>query len=400
MSAVAWFPLVCHVVSSAPPRQWLARDRHWIHIHWIEVCADEWTHERMREHKEDPGDGAELLSFFSRIPTACLLPLTGPNRCLEFLQLWPLWCLGRSPRYSWSPDGRILLNSDCLSQYMRLQNCEAPFQRGKLPYTVQHSCFSRNQNRDLCELICKSWMALILWWAPSSFPTSAWPVFWLRLQPFSLELLVNSSPEGLVGERRSLGVDLGKVSIHPLRWTQALELTSLHGSRGPQLQALLGICQFVLLQVVQSLCADLCSPSRAAGLRPQEIRNPSSTSIAVSVQPGNQTTLGVLFYSVLFLFLLLFYFFERRGILNRGTRMQQIGYNGERRAEKPTWVYPPSCPPVSSSAASVQKPCDTETSSNHPLVILSKVGESAWSGFEGRQSEDRPRKAPDASLYF
>lgn len=224
-------------------------------------CADERTQRRPRRRH---GFSAFSLS----IPTAYMLPLTGPNRCWEFLQLWLLWCLGNSPRYSWSPDGKILLYSDCLSQYIRLQNREAPFQRGKLPYTVQHWCFSRSQNRDLCELICKSWMALRLWWAPSSFPTSTCPVFWLHLQPFSLELLVNSSPEERVGVRGSVGVGLGKVSVCPLHWAQALELTSHQGSRGPQLQALLGIWQFVLFQVVQSPSTDLRGPSREAGLRP------------------------------------------------------------------------------------------------------------------------------------
>lgn len=87
-------------------------------------------------------------------------------------------------------------------------------------------------------------------------------------------------------------------------------------------------------------------------------------------------------------FILFGVFFLGGHILNRGNGMHWIGYNGQRWAEKPAGVFPPSCPPVSPSVSYGQRPCDTEASSNLPLVILSKVRESARNGFEDRQAQE------------
>lgn len=195
MSTAVWLAFACHAVPSAQPSQWLAPGR--------SVCQwRDWWADEGRERKEDPGDRAEPLSF----PTQhfCGLQVTTDRAKQMFRIPTAMIFVGpwKFPRYSWSPDGKILLYDDCLSQHIRLQKPWGTISERKITlHPVQHSCFSRNQGCDLCELLCKGWGAFILRWAARGLPASAWPAFWLQWQACRLEMLVNSGPEGLVGRR-------------------------------------------------------------------------------------------------------------------------------------------------------------------------------------------------------
>lgn len=100
------------------------------------MCANEWTDEGMREHKEDPGDRAELLSFSSQHSYSLHVTTDGAKQMFRISSAMTFMVPWKFPKILLVPRWKILLYSDCLSQYIRLRNREAPFRRGKLPYTV------------------------------------------------------------------------------------------------------------------------------------------------------------------------------------------------------------------------------------------------------------------------
>lgn len=142
----------------------------------------------------------------------------------------------------------------------------------------------------------------------------------MQLQPFSLEscILKNCElkPRGAGEGRGSLGVGQGIVCIpHPSWRPRSWSVLE------PQPQALVGIQESFCYSMLSSCpCPDLHSPERMATTTGNQ--NPACRSLSVRVQAGKQTTLV---------------------ISNKGTSLQGIGYNSERRAEETIGV---SLPPV------------------------------------------------------